>query len=528
MGRKTLSVGMLASVGCLMALSMTAQAAPVRVEAEIMGGAGWDTWFPTETYYDVNASGNWFIDTKDNWVYIENIIAPADGAYDITFRLRPEWDRDAGNLEFYIKNDQVQGYWSDCDWGTNDSTQWTDFVFSCELKAGANCLEIGGCWDYLGIDYIEWDSSTGLSFEPMAKHRPLRLEAESAVLSGATSAAEVVSEAGASGGHLLRMNGTGAVTATLTFSIPAGKGYTYYLRYVARNPVGPSGQWGQLKIDGESRRSAYTKVPYNDTDWHGMVVVEYGFDPDEGEHTISITSPAAAEGNPGTLEYDYIEIDGAGPDAPEGDITLEGEMTVGQTISLIAPPTTYAGTAYQWMRGGDPIPEKSTISGITSRVLTIAGLTAGDNGEYTVSYNQSEGDALVSNPYTVTVSVPGAEPIVSNPALGFIVAGGPLTLTAPAGGSYQWRFNGDDMSDTDTITGTNSRVLVFLPVTTDDAGTYTCVYDDGSGKEVFETPPFEVAVLPAGSVPVAGIIGLALLAASTAWGGALAVRRKKH
>ena len=521
MGRKSRSLGILVIVGCLMALSVTAQAEPVRTECEIMGMYSWDTYYPTDVYFDATCSGSWFINTKNDWVYIENIIAPADGTYDITFHLRPEWERDGFRTNMYVKNDTEQGYITDCEWGT-DPAEWADYVYTFNLKAGANCLEIGGCANYYWIDYIEWDSSTGLRFEPLAKHRPMKVEAEDAVLSNPSGAA-VVADAGASGSEYLSMNGTVPTTATLNFDITEAK--YYYIRFVARHPVYPDAnmnQCAELKIDGEARRNIYTKIPYNDANWHeGIEIAEWWFE--TGPHTIDLANTTS------TLQYDYIEIDGAGPDAPEGDITLEGEMTVGQTIRLIAPPTTYAGTEYHWMVGGVPLTEKSTISGVAARVLVIDGLSAGDNGNYTVSYNQSEGDVVVSNPFTVTASVPGAEPIVSNPGLGFIVAGGPLTLTAPAGGlSYLWRFNGEDMSDTDTITGTNSRVLVFSPVTVDDEGTYTCVYDTGSGKEILETPPFELDVLSAGSLPVAGIIGLALLAASTAWGGAVAVRRKKH
>jgi len=142
--------------------------------------------------------------------------------------------------------------------------------------------------------------------------------------------------------------------------------------------------------------------------------------------------------------------------------------------------------------------------------------------------SQEEVQTIMGGDFAAFVPEAGIDYIVSNPALGFIVDGGPLTLTAPEGSNYQWRYKSDNMSDTtdDRITGTTSRVLVFSPVTMDDEGTYTCIYDDGSGKAIVETPPFALTVLTAGSLPVAGVVGLGLLVALTAIGG-LVVRRRR-
>jgi hypothetical protein len=123
-------------------------------------------------------------------------------------------------------------------------------------------------------------------------------------------------------------------------------------------------------------------------------------------------------------------------------------------------------------------------------------------------------------------SEPAPEGIVANPR-GWVSEGTVVTLTAPDGGTnYQWRFEGEPMSDDpDRITGATSRVLRFDPVTVDDAGTYTCAYDDGTGKAPVETPAYELVVFEAGALPVAGMVGLGLLAALTAIGGVVMRRR---
>ena len=76
------------------------------------------------------------------------------------------------------------------------------------------------------------------------------------------------------------------------------------------------------------------------------------------------------------------------------------------------------------------------------------------------------------------------------------------------------------------LTGTTGRVITFDPVLQTDAGSYVCRYTP-EGKETAETPPYLLEVLPPGSLPVAGIIGLCFGAGACMFGGILALRRRK-
>ena len=58
--------------------------------------------------------------------------------------------------------------------------------------------------------------------------------------------------------------------------------------------------------------------------------------------------------------------------------------------------------------------------------------------------------------------------------------------------------------------------MQFDPVLEEDAGIYTCRYDDGS-KALVETSPYTLDVLPPGSLPAAGAAALAILACAIAW-----------
>ncbi len=120
----------------------------------------------------------------------------------------------------------------------------------------------------------------------------------------------------------------------------------------------------------------------------------------------------------------------------------------------------------------------------------------------------------------VSSGAAGADPIVSSITPGFIQTGDRLVLSAPAGSGYQWKFEGQP------IAGQNARTLVLDPVGALDLGSYTVVYDNGLAT-IVETPVFVLtALLAAGSLPVAGVLGLALTAVAMGLGGAV-LRRKK-
>jgi hypothetical protein len=110
--------------------------------------------------------------------------------------------------------------------------------------------------------------------------------------------------------------------------------------------------------------------------------------------------------------------------------------------------------------------------------------------------------------------------ITCNVGQGWIEAGMRVVLTAPTGTSYQWKEHGEQ------LIGETAQTLVFDPVAESDAGEYTVVYDTGT-KELQETALFVLDVLPAGSLPVSGLVGLGLLGAAMVTGGAAYVRRKK-
>ena len=116
------------------------------------------------------------------------------------------------------------------------------------------------------------------------------------------------------------------------------------------------------------------------------------------------------------------------------------------------------------------------------------------------------------------VSLGEAPPITASATAGFIEEGMYLTLTAPEGISYEWYYEGDPVDEEPgRLTGAHERVLVFDPVLQTDAGSYTCWYSLDGRKTEFETPTYDLEVLPPGSLPLpVWLLAAVLLAGAVA------------
>jgi hypothetical protein len=109
---------------------------------------------------------------------------------------------------------------------------------------------------------------------------------------------------------------------------------------------------------------------------------------------------------------------------------------------------------------------------------------------------------------------------------GFIEEGDTFTLTAPAGSNYQWKKNGNDLAEeSPRLTGVNEAVLRFDPIEESDTGTYTVLYEPLS-KSPVESQPLNLIVLPAGSLPVSGLLTCACLIATLIMAGRWALARQ--
>ena len=129
---------------------------------------------------------------------------------------------------------------------------------------------------------------------------------------------------------------------------------------------------------------------------------------------------------------------------------------------------------------------------------------------FDTALEQSDVATVMSGDFTAYRTGPGA--ITVDPS-DWVQEGMRVEMTAPDYMGYQWYLNGSPIADDERISGSQEKVLVLDPVALTDAGTYTCVYDDNMGGSPLETTAFELEVLEADGVPVAGIGAIAALAA---------------
>ena len=118
---------------------------------------------------------------------------------------------------------------------------------------------------------------------------------------------------------------------------------------------------------------------------------------------------------------------------------LAQSLIVGATLTLSVEASGTAPLAYQWFKNGTEIP------GANSHSFSIPAVTADDAGSYSVRVSNAAGEAF-SEPAMLTVMVPLAPSITSQPLGQALAVGDALTLFVEATGTapltYQWLKDG--------------------------------------------------------------------------------------
>jgi hypothetical protein len=245
---------------------------------------------------------------------------------------------------------------------------------------------------------------------------------------------------------------------------------------------------------------------------------------DEGTYTCTVTDvPAGTETVISADSVVTVLVTFAFDQQPaDAQIYEYGAMTMtSHVIGMLGNVT------YQWLLNGNPIPGATADSySLTSALLTDAGpysVQATDDG-FGPPYPPGYPKVITSA--TATLQVIGHMWFITPPDSVSVNPGATATFTAAVVGgmgaiTYQWQKDGVDITDATTTAYVKTGVQA-----TDNGTSYTCTASDANESVTSVAAILTVLIGP--GVPVAGGLGLAVLAGAFALAGVFSVRRKRQ
>jgi uncharacterized repeat protein (TIGR03803 family) len=183
-------------------------------------------------------------------------------------------------------------------------------------------------------------------------------------------------------------------------------------------------------------------------------------------------------------------------------ITVQPESQTngaGATVTFLVSATSLTPMGYQWQENGTNLFDGGNVSGTTTNILSITGISDGDAASYSVIVSNSDGSVTSSN---ATLTVVDPPVITAQPANLLVLAGTnvafgvSVTGTAPFG--YQWQFNG-----TNLLNATNA-IYSIASVGTNNAGTYAVAITNAAGSATSSNAALTVVLSPKSRTNYAG------------------------
>ena len=201
---------------------------------------------------------------------------------------------------------------------------------------------------------------------------------------------------------------------------------------------------------------------------------------DEGSYTVTISNPD------GTVTSSPAIISIISPPSivnqPASAVVQLGSPAILQVVA-----TGTAPLAYQWSKGGVAIP------GATSPAFTITSASTTDSGTYLVTVANLAGSTL-SQPAILTVSLPGAPTITTQPSDVQVTVGSSFTLSVTATGTgpinHQWFRNGE------AIPGATGAFYSVATPAASDAGLYNVQVSNAGGSTLSQSVRVTVGTPP--------------------------------
>jgi hypothetical protein len=157
-------------------------------------------------------------------------------------------------------------------------------------------------------------------------------------------------------------------------------------------------------------------------------------------------------------------------------------------------------TGYQWQKNNVDLVNDGRISGVTTPTFSISTTLSTDSGTYKLVAMTSCGPQP-SLPAVLAFDT--CPTIYDHPQDASVALGAPVVMAIDAGGtwprSYQWRRNGQPLSDGPRVLGATSYTVTINPVEAGDAGAYDCIVTNNCGSLTSDT----------GQLTITGICGSA-------------------
>jgi hypothetical protein len=196
-----------------------------------------------------------------------------------------------------------------------------------------------------------------------------------------------------------------------------------------------------------------------------------------GNYTF--TAGASNSGGNGTLVVALTVTDQPVINQPPAALIRKAGQTAVFTVAAAGTGTL----SYQWQRNGGNLTNGGRITGATSATLTIAGLTAGDKGTYSVIIINDHGQ-IVSDGVILTIQLPPS--ITTPPSAATLARGKTATFKVTAAGdkplTYLWQRNGANLTNGGNVSGVKTATLTIKKVTLANAGNYRVVVTNSAGS----------------------------------------------
>jgi hypothetical protein len=174
-----------------------------------------------------------------------------------------------------------------------------------------------------------------------------------------------------------------------------------------------------------------------------------------------------------------------------------------------------ANSALSSQACSEQIPALRAMPNVTVETSSVDCLSAEGEGE-----GEGEGET-----FHASVDSNGTGPwYIDYTTLELTVSVAGATCSSPDCPQYQWYKDGQE--DGNKIDGATGAVLTLEYLTSANNGLYYCQVTDDSKGEIW-TDPIPVIVVGAGALPVAGMLGLGLLAWAFAVGARFVIRKRK-